>query len=140
MPIRSGDAICRWRAPSVSFLTARRRIDADFSIIERPCRQQGPRMVQDLWREWRHVVEARRRQGVWDTWSSSKLVVDQALWEYKFSIMVNFTYGMHIQPTSVDSAFYLFHRGNEAFITPFASIQNSPSQAESGDGSWRELW
>ena len=96
-------------------------------------------MVLDLRREWRHVVEARRWQGVRDTGSPSKLVVDQALWEYKFSIMVNLAYGMHIQPTSVDSAFYLFHRGNETFITPFVSCQNSPAQEESGDGSWREL-
>ena len=127
VPLRGGNPSGRWGIPSVSFLTAGGRIDADFSIIERACRLKAPCVVLDLRREWRRIVEARRGLRVGDTGSSSELVVDQALWEHEFAIMVDFTNGLHIQPTSVDSAFNLFHRSNEVFITPFASTQNLPS-------------
>ena len=39
VPVRGGDASSRWGLPGVSFLTAGRRIDVDFSIIERSCRR-----------------------------------------------------------------------------------------------------
>ena len=48
VPLRGGDACSRRGLPSVSFLTAGGRVDVDFSIIERTCRWQAPRMVLDL--------------------------------------------------------------------------------------------
>ena len=96
-------------------------------------------MVLDLRREWRHVVEAKRRRGLWDRGSPSKLVVNQALRENDFSIMKDFTYGLRVQPTSVDSAFDLFHGSNKVFTSPFAACQNTPSKEESWDNSWREF-
>jgi hypothetical protein len=140
VPLRGGDPGGRRGISSVSFLTAGGRVDADFSIIGRTCGRQAPCVVLDLRWEWHRIVEARRRQGVWDTGSPSELVVDQTLREHKFTIMEDFTYGLHIQPTSIDSAFNLFHGCSKVLVTPFAACQNSPSQEEARDSARRKFW